>query len=181
MFLFFLYIVLFVIGYLWSVVLTDTLTPKSIIDTSEGSDDEGKVGQPTNRHDIVFGRWIYERSLMSDDALVRRLNCLLWMEVAVGVSGGELVSIIHDSWLNICLLSPESNTHRCRLSGLTLGLGIVFVLTRTITYEEDGSSTSLSDITLRQKSVATTFTNYTAAGAGGMGTLFIAPRIDKKH
>ena len=35
------------------------------------------------------------------------------MEVAVGVSGGELLSIIHDSYL----LAPESNTGGCRVRG----------------------------------------------------------------
>jgi hypothetical protein len=35
-----------------------------------------------------------------------------WMEVIVGVSGGELASIIHDLWSNMCLLAPESNTRR---------------------------------------------------------------------
>ena len=45
------------------------------------------------------------------------------MEVAVGVSGGELVSINHDSWLNMCMLAPESIiTHRgvvVELEGIT--------------------------------------------------------------
>ena len=34
------------------------------------------------------------------------------------VSRGELLSIIHDSWLNMCLLAPDSNTHR----GVVVGL-----------------------------------------------------------
>ena len=50
------------------VVPNETL--KVLSDTTEGSDEEGKLGQPTNRHDIVFDRWTYERSLMSDDARV---------------------------------------------------------------------------------------------------------------
>jgi len=38
------------------------------------------------------------------------------------VSGGELLSIIHDSWLNMCLLTPDSNTHHgvvVELEGIT--------------------------------------------------------------
>jgi len=47
---------------------------KSAIDTTEGSDDRGKLVQPTNGHDIVSGHWTYEGSFMSDDALVKVLN-----------------------------------------------------------------------------------------------------------
>jgi len=28
--------------------------PKSVMDTTEGRDDRGKLGQPTDRHGIVF-------------------------------------------------------------------------------------------------------------------------------
>ena len=48
--------------------------PISVIDTTESSDYGGKLGQRTDRHEIVFGRWAYEGSLMPDDALVRGLN-----------------------------------------------------------------------------------------------------------
>ena len=49
------------------------------------------------------------------------------MEVAVGVSGGEFVSIIRDSWLNMCLLAPESNTHRGVVVGLEGMTEMVFM------------------------------------------------------
>ena len=39
-----------------------------------GSDDRGKLVQPTDRHDIISGSWTDKGSLMSNDALVRDLD-----------------------------------------------------------------------------------------------------------